>query len=74
LKDDISKISDAEASMGFEKLALKKDTSKIKSPVLDKSNLTKSEKMIRELKVEGLSMVQKQSLNLTKVTLKLVKT
>ena len=57
--DDISKISDAEASIGFNKFVIKKDTSKIKSPVLDKSNLTKSEKIIREEEVERLSMVQK---------------
>lgn len=46
--DDISKITDAEASISFNKLVVKKDTSKIKSPVLDASNLTKSEKMINQ--------------------------
>jgi hypothetical protein len=58
LIDDISKISDAEATIGYNKLVVKKDTSKIKSLVLDKSNLTKSEKMIRDMKIEALSMVQ----------------
>lgn len=47
LEDDIANISDAEATIGFNKIVVHKDVGKLKSKVLDASNMTTAEKLER---------------------------
>jgi hypothetical protein len=72
LQDDIDKISDAEASIGFNKITVHKDLPhKLRSPDLDHNNMTKADILLRQMELERQAMVQQG--NATNVTLSIVK-